>query len=248
MIFIALLSLGATIVPLALYPISRLIKNNRQIPVARLMDRQLHSVRIDQDQEEVSQLFRQYGIAKVPVVDESNRLVGVITMDDVLGVVDKEGEQDMLLLGGLSRDDFFDDLLKTLWARLPWLSINLMTAILASLVIFAFEDTLAKIVALAILMPITASMGGNAGTQTPHRLSTRTCHTAIDLEQCSACYWQRNHGWIAERRNFCRRRRNINHPVVSGYHVGLSPRPRNAVLTNNRWSRRCTGAPPFVVD
>ena len=189
--FYCLIIVGRDHRPMGTLPLSRLIKNNRPIPVARLMDRQLHSVRADQDQEEVSQLFRQYGIAEVPVVDDAERLIGVITVDDILEVIDEEGEQDMLLMGGLSRDDFFDDLLKTLWARLPWLSINLLTAVLASLVIFMFEDTLTKIVALAILMPITASMGGNAGTQTltvavralaTQQLTSGNCLRAIGKE------------------------------------------------------------------
>ena len=189
--FYCLIIVGRDHRPMGTLPLSRLIKNNRAIPVARLMDRQLHSVRADQDQEEVSLLFRQYGIAEVPVIDEAERLIGVITVDDILEVIDEEGEQDMLLMGGLSRDDFFDDLLKTLWARLPWLSINLITAILASLVIFMFEDTLTKIVALAILMPITASMGGNAGTQTltvvvralaTQQLTSGNCLRAIGKE------------------------------------------------------------------
>ncbi len=189
--FYCLIIVGRDHRPMGTLPLSRLIKNSRAIPVARLMDRQLHSVRADQDQEEVSQLFRQYGIAEVPVVDDADRLIGVITVDDILEVIDEEGEQDMLLMGGLSRDDFFDDLLKTLWARLPWLSINLLTAILASLVIFMFEDTLTKIVALAILMPITASMGGNAGTQTltvvvralaTQQLTSGNCLRAIGKE------------------------------------------------------------------
>lgn len=163
--FYCLIIVGRQHRPVGLLPLSRLIKNARHIPVARLMDKNLIQVTAHQDQEEVSQLFRQYGLSELPVVDEEDRLLGVITMDDVLEVVDEVGQQDMLALGGLSRDDFFDDLLKTLRARLPWLLVNLMTAIIASLVIFAFEETLAKIVALAILMPITASMGGNAGTQ-----------------------------------------------------------------------------------
>ena len=189
--FYCLIIVGRDHRPMGTLPLSRLIKNNRAIPVARLMDRQLHSVRADQDQEEVSQIFRQYGIAELPVVDDSERLIGVITVDDILEVIDEEGEQDMLLMGGLSHDDFFDDLLKTLLARLPWLSINLVTAILASLVIFLFEDTLTKIVALAILMPITASMGGNAGTQTltvavralaTQQLTSGNCLRAIGKE------------------------------------------------------------------
>ncbi len=189
--FYCLIIVGRDHRPMGTLPLSRLIKNHRAIPVARLMDRQLHSVRADEDQEQVSQLFRQYGIAEVPVVDDEDRLIGVITVDDILEVIDEEGEQDMLLMGGLSRDDFFDDLLKTLWARLPWLSINLITAVLASLVIFMFEDTLSQVVALAILMPITASMGGNAGTQTltvairalaTQQLTSGNCIRAIGKE------------------------------------------------------------------
>ncbi len=100
------------------------------------------------------------------VVDEDQRLVGVITVDDVVDVIDEEAEEDLLRLGGVTETDPTDSVLLTTRRRFPWLLVNLLTAILASLVIAQFEATIQEIVALAILMPIVASMGGNAGTQT----------------------------------------------------------------------------------
>jgi magnesium transporter len=100
------------------------------------------------------------------VVGTDNRLVGVITADDVVHVVHEEAEEDLMRLGGVKEDDFYEAVLTTTRARFPWLMVNLLTVIIASIVIGFFDQTIQKIVALAILMPIVASMGGNAGTQT----------------------------------------------------------------------------------
>ncbi len=120
----------------------------------------------EMDQEDVAFLFRQYALVEAPVTEDSGRLVGVITVDDAIDVMDEEHEDDILKLGGLSTDDFYSDVFRTTRLRFSWLLVNLATAIVASLVIAIFEDTLQKAVALAVLMPIVASMGGNAGTQT----------------------------------------------------------------------------------
>ncbi len=110
--------------------------------------------------------FRQYGLVSAPVVDEAGRLVGVITIDDVVHVIDEEAEEDLMKLGGLGESDLYNDMLETVRARSPWLVVNLGTAILASMIIGLFAGTIERLVALAVLMPIVASMGGNAGTQT----------------------------------------------------------------------------------
>ena len=110
-------------------------------------------------------IFNQYHLISAPVVDESNRLVGVITIDDAMAVLDDEAEEDILRLAGVGEGRLSDRVINTVKRRFPWLLVNLLTAILASLVISQFEDTIATIVALAVLMPIVASMGGNAGTQ-----------------------------------------------------------------------------------
>jgi magnesium transporter len=119
------------------------------------MDTELKLIPLTMNEEDVAYTFRQYGLVSAPVVDEVGRLVGVITIDDVVRVIDEVAEEDLMKLGGLGESDLYNELV-----------VNLGTAILASLVIGLFEGTIEKVVALAVLMPIVASMGGNAGTQT----------------------------------------------------------------------------------
>jgi magnesium transporter len=113
----------------------------------------------------VAYAFNQYHLISAPVVDADDRLVGVITIDDAMIVLDEEYEEDMMRLAGVGEGSLSDSVLDTTRGRLPWLAVNLATAIIASLVISMFETTIAQFVALAVLMPIVASMGGNAGTQ-----------------------------------------------------------------------------------
>ena len=125
-----------------------------------------HTIETKEDEAEVAYAFNQYHLISAPVVDRYGRLVGVITIDDAMGVLDKEAEEDILRLAGVSDESSLADrLLTTIRRRFPWLAVNLMTAVLASAVIAIYEDTISRVVALAILMPIIASMGGNAGTQ-----------------------------------------------------------------------------------
>ena len=118
------------------------------------------------DQEEVSILFRRYGMVCAGVVDDYGRLVGMITIDDIIDVIDEEAEEDLMGLAGVGEANVRSSLWDTLQGRSSWLLINLFTAIIASAVIGLFDATIERLVALAILMPIVASMGGNAGTQT----------------------------------------------------------------------------------
>ena len=112
-------------------------------------------------------LFQQYRLASAPVIDGASRLVGVITFDDAAAVLEEEAEEDLMRLSGVSSEiDLSDTALRTTRTRAGWLLVNLATAILASMVIALFDATIEQIVALAVLMPIVASMGGNAGTQT----------------------------------------------------------------------------------
>jgi magnesium transporter len=147
--------------------LDRLLRTKRPVPVAELIDEDLRPVRVTEDQEDVARLFERYDLVSAPVVDENDRLVGVITFDDIVDVIEEEAEEDIRALGGVGREEELSD---TVWriakGRFPWLFANLLTALLASWVISNFEDALAKMVALAVLMPIVASMGGNAGTQT----------------------------------------------------------------------------------
>jgi magnesium transporter len=119
------------------------------------------------DQDDVARLFERYNLISVPVVDENDRLVGVITFDDIVDIIEEKAEEDIKALGGVGREEeLSDSVLSIAKSRFPWLLANLLTALLASWVISRFENAIAKMVALAVLMPIVASMGGNAGTQT----------------------------------------------------------------------------------
>lgn len=152
--------------PIGKLPLSRVLRSKRPEKVADLMDPEVFPVKVTMDQEEVAYLFRQYSLLSAPVVDEAGRLVGVVTGDDIVHVIDQEAEEDILKLGGVSESDLYSDVLRTTRSRFSWLAVNLLTAIAASLVIALFEATIEQVVALAVLMPIVASMGGNAGTQT----------------------------------------------------------------------------------
>ena len=146
--------------------LSRLLRSKRPMRLRELMKTELRSVPVTMDQEEVARLFRQYDLASAPVVDGAGRLVGVITIDDVVDIIHEEAEEDILLLGGVSETDLYRAAIDTARSRFPWLAVNLATAFIAANVIGLFEATIEKVVALAVLMPIVASMGGNAGTQT----------------------------------------------------------------------------------
>ena len=152
--------------PVGELALSHLLRTKRPVRVADIMRADFRRVPVEMDQEEVALLFRQYGLVAAPVVDEEDRLLGVITVDDVVDVIHEEAEEDIMRMGGVSEIDRYDSLWDTTKQRFPWLVVNLLTAIAASLVIGLFEGAIEKVVALAVLMPIVASMGGNAGTQT----------------------------------------------------------------------------------
>jgi magnesium transporter len=136
-------------------------------PLKRIMTTDLISVRSDMDQEEVARQVASYNILAIPVVDEENKLVGVITVDDVIDVIKDEATEDVYRLAGVASDDrVFTRASDSLRRRLPWLIVNLATAFLAASVVAVFEPTISKVTALAIFMPIVAGMGGNAATQT----------------------------------------------------------------------------------
>jgi magnesium transporter len=147
--------------------LDRLLRTKRPVAVSELMEEDRHRVHATDDQEEVARLFEHYNLVTVPVVDAEDRLVGVITIDDMVDVIAKEAEEDIRALGGVSGEEELSD---TVWTiargRFNWLLINLATAFLASSVLGLFEGSLQKMVALAVLAPIVASQGGNAATQT----------------------------------------------------------------------------------
>ena len=146
--------------------ISQILRSKRSVRLADLVDEEIRPVPAAMDQEEVAFIFRQYALTSAPVVDDAGRLIGVITVDDVVDVIDEEAEDDIYKLGGIQESDLYLDALNTSRSRITWLVVNLGTAILASAVIGLFEGAIDQLVALAVLMPIVASMGGNAGTQT----------------------------------------------------------------------------------
>ena len=152
--------------PVGMLALSRMLRTRRPVPVTDIMDVDFRAIPVAMDQEDVAFLFRQYGLVEAPVVEDSGRLAGVITVDDVVEVIEEEHEEDMMRLAGVGEDDYYSAVVATTRSRSTWLLLNLATAILASVVIAFFDAAIEKVVALAILMPIVASMGGNAGTQT----------------------------------------------------------------------------------
>ena len=144
-----------------------LLRARRPVPIAELMDEERRRVLATDDQEEVARLFGKYNLVAAPVVDSDDKLVGVITVDDVVDVIEEEADEDIRALGGVTHDEELSDSVWTITrGRFPWLFVNMLTACLSAFVISRFEDALEKMVALAVLMPVVASMGGNAGTQT----------------------------------------------------------------------------------
>lgn len=147
-------------------PLGKMLRTKRPVPVFDIVDPDIPSVPATADQAEVAHVFRDKNLVSCPVVDDGGRLLGVIMVDDVVDVIDEEAEEDLLKMGGVGIDDMHADTVRTARLRAVWLTLNLATAILASFVIGQFEGAIEKVVALAVLMPIVASMGGNAGTQT----------------------------------------------------------------------------------
>jgi magnesium transporter len=145
----------------------RLLLVSPETPLKRIMTADLMSARADMDQEEVARLVASYNLLAIPVVDEENKLVGVITVDDVIDVIKDEATEDIMRLAGVAGDErAFTPAAESLRKRLPWLGVNLVTAFLAASVVALFEGTIDLFPFLAIFMPIVAGMGGNAGTQT----------------------------------------------------------------------------------
>ena len=151
--------------PMGAVTVSQLMRSKRETRLADLMTELRVKIAPDVDQEEAAYLFEKYHLFSAPVVDESGRLTGMLTIDDMVDVIQEENKEDMLALAGVNDAGLSDGVIDSVRSRAPWLLVNLATAILASAVIAIFEDALTAIVALAVLMPIVASMGGNAGTQ-----------------------------------------------------------------------------------
>ena len=156
--------------------ISRLLRAPRETPLSELMQ-PVNAIDVDVDQEEVAYIFEKYNLISAPVVDTAGRLVGQLTVDDIVHIIQEENREDILRLAGVSDEDRSSGVLEIVRGRVPWLGINLFTAVLGAGVIAFFEGTIQQIVALAVLMPIVSAIGGNAGTQalavTVRALATR---------------------------------------------------------------------------
>ncbi|HET9159899.1 MAG TPA: magnesium transporter [Caulobacteraceae bacterium] len=154
-----------TFKPVGAIPLSKLLRSPRTTKLSDIME-EVTEIPVDMDQEEAAYTFNKYHLISAPVVEAGGRLVGQITVDDIVDVISEEGHEDVLALAGVSdagRDAHIGDIVK---ARLPWLVLNLVTETIAVSSIAFFQGEIAKVVALAVLMPIVSSLGGNAGTQT----------------------------------------------------------------------------------
>jgi magnesium transporter len=146
--------------------LDRILRSKRAIRIEEIMHETRHAIPATMDQEQAAQIFQQYDLLSAAVVDDGGRLVGVLTIDNVVDVIQEEAEEDLMRLGGVGDEELSNSVLQTVKSRTPWLLVNLATAFLAATVISFFDATIEQIVALAVLMPIVAGMGGNAGSQT----------------------------------------------------------------------------------
>ena len=181
--------------PIGYVPVSQIMRQNNDVSLEAIMDTNLITIDQSMDQEDAAYLFEKYNLISAPVIDGDGRLSGMMTVDDIIEIIQDENKEDMLALAGVTESGLTDTALDTVKARAPWLFINLITAILASLVIAQFDYAIEQIVALAVLMPIVASMGGNAGTQaltvavrnlTEKDLNQRTSWRAVRREGYAA--------------------------------------------------------------
>jgi magnesium transporter len=152
--------------PVGTCALSWILRTPRNIPVADVMKREQTLIPVDMDQEEVALRFQKYALISAAVTDGNGRLVGMITADDIVHIIQQEASEDALLLSGVGEGDINEPVVTSYKNRVRWLIANLATALLAALVISMFEETIERMVALAALMPIVAGVGGNAGTQT----------------------------------------------------------------------------------
>ncbi|MFN7179852.1 magnesium transporter [Hyphomonas sp.] len=146
-------------------PLAALMRYSRETPLEDILHEPTTTLRPSTDQEEVAFQFQKYSLASAPVTDDAGRLIGMITVDDMVDVMQEEHSEDLLALSNVSSADASDTVIETVKARFPWLAINLFTAFIASAIISVFEGAIEQIVALAILMPVVAALGGNAGSQ-----------------------------------------------------------------------------------
>ncbi len=152
-------------IPIGYIPSGRILRSKRSKRLKDMTLKNIHLIKSNESVEDITYTFRQYGLVSAPVVSNENKILGIITVDDVVEIDHEELEDDIQKLGGLFVNDFYKGALNSASSRFIWLGLNLLTAILASLVIDIYSDQLQQMIAIAVLMPIVASMGGNAGTQ-----------------------------------------------------------------------------------
>ncbi len=152
-------------IPIGYVPSGRVLRSKRSKKLKDIIFENIHLIKYNENIEDIAYSFRQYGLVSAPVVDIDNKMIGIMTVDDVVEIDHEESEDDMRKLGGLFINDFYKGAITSASSRFIWLGLNLLTAILASLVIDIYSDQLQQMIAIAVLMPIVASMGGNAGTQ-----------------------------------------------------------------------------------
>ncbi|HYI42752.1 MAG TPA: magnesium transporter [Sphingomicrobium sp.] len=152
--------------PVGTCKLSTILRSPRSTPVAEIMQREQTLIPVDMDQEDVALRFQKYALVSAAVIDSSGRLVGMITVDDIVHIIQEEASEDALLLSGVDEGDINEPVTESYRARVRWLMANLLTALVAAFVIRQFEDQIARFAILAVLMPIVAGVGGNAGTQT----------------------------------------------------------------------------------
>ena len=167
--------------PVGGLPVSGLLRAPRSVALVDIME-PVNEIAVDQDQEEVAYIFEKYHLISAPVIDAEGRLVGQITVDDIVNIIQEENREDILRLAGVSDEDRGSSVAEIVRGRVPWLAINLATAVLSAVVISWFEATIEQIVALVILLPIVSAIGGNAGTQaltvTVRALATRELNSS----------------------------------------------------------------------
>ena len=152
--------------PVGSCKLSTILRSPRSVLVSDIMVEDQTLIPVDMDQEEVALRFQKYALISAAVVDSSNRLVGMVTVDDIVHIIQEEAGEDVLLLSGAGEGDINEPLVETYKARVRWLAANLLTALVAATVITQFEESIERMAVLAALMPIVAGVGGNAGTQT----------------------------------------------------------------------------------
>ncbi|MFV0431614.1 MAG: magnesium transporter [Alphaproteobacteria bacterium] len=152
--------------PIGQVALSKLLQTRRNVELKEIAEEQLPTIEADMDQEDVAFLFKQKDLVSAPVVDKRGCMIGEITVDDVVDVIEEEHEEDFMALGGVMEEDLYERIRPTAKARIRWLLLNMVTAVFAAGVISLFSETIETVVVLAALMPIVASLGGNAGSQT----------------------------------------------------------------------------------